>query len=262
MTPDPNPDTTPPRDDPPPVLYHYTTWKGLIGILTSKEIWASHHAALNDREETTYARNLLREYARGLGGTPGLQILKRIKGKASKHVMVASFSEENDLLSQWRAYGDRGCGVSVGFRSEELRRLRAKADKESISSPDLRRVVYAPGEQIALLRQTLPKLTEFADLALRLKNPHFYEEREWRLVVTTRDASHFEVRESQFGLVAYLKLRIPGLSELIESITMGPGCHDHHHELTPGIKTLLAKHARKAPSPRRFFSQAPLKGGV
>jgi hypothetical protein len=38
-------------DSPPPILYHYTSQDGLLGILDSKSIWASKVQYLNDEQE-------------------------------------------------------------------------------------------------------------------------------------------------------------------------------------------------------------------
>jgi hypothetical protein len=44
-----------------PELYHYTTWAGLKGILTSQCLWATHYRALNDTSEVIHLKeNLLR----------------------------------------------------------------------------------------------------------------------------------------------------------------------------------------------------------
>lgn len=59
---------------PPPVLYHYTNQKGLLGILDSKEIWASHTQYLNDANEFRYAIKLVRkELERMIKAAKGLQ---------------------------------------------------------------------------------------------------------------------------------------------------------------------------------------------
>lgn len=39
-------------------LYHYTSLTGMIGIITSKAIWATDCSFLNDRSEFDYARTL------------------------------------------------------------------------------------------------------------------------------------------------------------------------------------------------------------
>jgi hypothetical protein len=46
---------------PPPVLYHYTTQQGILGIIRDKEIWASHTQYLNDVREFRHALDVREE---------------------------------------------------------------------------------------------------------------------------------------------------------------------------------------------------------
>lgn len=39
-------------------LYHYTTQKGIIGILGSKQLWATSILFMNDAKELLYALNI------------------------------------------------------------------------------------------------------------------------------------------------------------------------------------------------------------
>jgi hypothetical protein len=47
----------------PAVLYHYTSMDGLVGIVTNKQIWASHVPYLNDRTEQEHIWSLILEKA-------------------------------------------------------------------------------------------------------------------------------------------------------------------------------------------------------
>jgi hypothetical protein len=48
-------------------LYHYTTRRGILGIVGAKEIWVTHTQYLNDRREFLHAIDLTRaEITRGL----------------------------------------------------------------------------------------------------------------------------------------------------------------------------------------------------
>ena len=40
-------------------LYHYTNWDGLLGILNTKRLWATHYRFLNDSSEFTLFRDEL-----------------------------------------------------------------------------------------------------------------------------------------------------------------------------------------------------------
>ncbi|MFA4830044.1 MAG: DUF2971 domain-containing protein [Thermodesulfovibrionales bacterium] len=47
------------QEAPPPALHHYTSQKGLIGMIESRKMWASNIFYLNDATEYTYASDLI-----------------------------------------------------------------------------------------------------------------------------------------------------------------------------------------------------------
>jgi hypothetical protein len=145
-------------DDPaPPFLFHYTSPKGLIGIVTSRTLWASSADCLNDSSEPKYAIGLLKECFDEIVSTlPADSIAARAfkdywawfqktLEKEGPHVYVFCLSEHDDLLSQWRGYGGQCGGYAVGFSSTKLLEyLRAKG--RSLGRY-LMRVVYGDTDQ-------------------------------------------------------------------------------------------------------------------
>lgn len=119
----------------PSTLWHYTSFRGLQGIVSSASIWATEHRFLNDREEFLHAKRLAEELVdeepEFIGNRyPARDILRKSVGAAlnSGHlheerlrVMVASLAEEGDQLSQWRGYADDSRGVSIGLDMRHLR---------------------------------------------------------------------------------------------------------------------------------------------
>ena len=110
--------------DPPPILYHYTTQQGLLGIINDKEIWATHTQYLNDVREFHQATELMRkELWSMLNESPVpenaaiLRHMQRALGKAieTANVCVCSFSGKGDSLSQWKSYGGGTSGFAIGF---------------------------------------------------------------------------------------------------------------------------------------------------
>src|SRR5262245_5237555 len=108
---------------PPEVLYHYTTWKGAEGILTSQTFRATAHDCTNDKAELVSADAIimevstdLRNSVRGaaaaalglfLQGYPKLQVTQL------KTLYLACFSIAQDDKEQWQKYGDNGGGVCL-----------------------------------------------------------------------------------------------------------------------------------------------------
>src|SRR6266404_2318800 len=107
-------------------LYHYTTQSGLLGIIGSRKMWVTHTQYLNDRREFLHAVDLVRDELGNRLKTSSasvtrhqlLQMEEMLQSSPqSINVCVCSFSEEPDLLSQWRAYGGPA-GFAIGFPGE------------------------------------------------------------------------------------------------------------------------------------------------
>jgi hypothetical protein len=116
--------------NPPRILYHYTTQSGLLGIIQSSEIWATHTQYLNDEKEYRHATELvasiITQRVPEAGGTDKAvlnDMLSGIQGIESMNVCVCSFSEERDSLSQWRAYGGSSSGYAIGFNADHLAQM-------------------------------------------------------------------------------------------------------------------------------------------
>jgi len=117
-------------------LYHYTDQKGLLGILETECLWATHHRFLNDSSEREGALDFFMainrmasseqhassRYWNGL--RQSLDLLLQ-----SVDPYFVSFSNETgdpqlsgDRLSQWRGYALNRQGFSLGFRADYMKR--------------------------------------------------------------------------------------------------------------------------------------------
>jgi len=121
---------------PPEIIFHYTTQKGILGIIENKEMWATQIHFLNDTNEIYLTFRLLdQELEKQIGKIqiPEIRnLLKKIKGYLQlidqKHICISSFCREGDLLSQWRGYGNQGKGYALGFDLKALTKI-AKNEK-------------------------------------------------------------------------------------------------------------------------------------
>jgi hypothetical protein len=240
---------------PPPILYHYTNQHGLLGILDSKEIWASHTQYLNDANEFRHAIKLVRkELERMIKVTKGLQraLLKEMLEAVFErleaiNVCVCSVSENGDLLSQWRAYGGVTGGFSIGFHGAFL---KAASTRENFW---LVPCVYDADVQMQLVRlllgDVLDELTKRGPYdetkmpnprggnliaylnryAPILKHKSFEEEREWRIISRPLACSfeRFGYRAGSSMLIPYFRvpLVIGDESLQIEQMFIGPTPH-------------------------------------
>ena len=103
-----------------PFLFHYTTQEGLLGIIDTKSLWMTSVRHLSDSTEFAYTVELVRENLnrklraeRGPFNNYYGAILGKLDVLKDMTLFVGSFSEEGDLLSQWRAYTSNG----IGFRT-------------------------------------------------------------------------------------------------------------------------------------------------
>jgi len=138
-----------------PLLFHYTTAAGLLGILETHQLWATHIGYLNDAEERTLffderlpyiirpsiARALadlqsddeIKAAIAGMGGMEAAisKTVDQFAANIKDHTFqfgtpfVTSFcpptekDRDNGLLSQWRGYGGDG-GYAVVFDTRAL----------------------------------------------------------------------------------------------------------------------------------------------
>jgi hypothetical protein len=118
-------------------LYHYTDTAGLLGILRSGNVWATHSKYLNDASEFQFAVGLLQEVVLEAAADAEADSWKDLcrdavfdsefsdsAGSAplddDTQFFVACFSEEKDRLSQWRGYGKSIGGYALGFPFDHL----------------------------------------------------------------------------------------------------------------------------------------------
>ncbi len=132
------------------LLYHYTSLKGLCGILNSRKLWASHARCLNDTSEIDYPHNLLTRVLAHLNAERRPELVERFLAELAvrtEHlptVYVASFTKRGDRLSQWDRYAPEG--YSLGFQTFLP------------SSVLLLKVEYNPERQEAWLEERIGRL--------------------------------------------------------------------------------------------------------
>ncbi|RYU59696.1 DUF2971 domain-containing protein [Methylolobus aquaticus] len=198
----------------PEILYHYTSYAGLHGILKSHSIWATDCEYLNDPSEGHVAISLIESYIDSIKGVSShcQCLLKSIRDRLEHYkpdaapfsYFIACFCTSGDLLSQWRAYGASASGYALGFSAEDF---------GGYGRMDVRRIIYDGETQGALIKgaidgacdaldmtikHTLPDqqdpqdiITQFSNFLsdhlhqfmLTFKHRSFAEENEWRIVI-------------------------------------------------------------------------------
>jgi Protein of unknown function (DUF2971) len=212
------------------ILYHYTTATGLNGIIRSKSVWASDYRFLNDATEFRYALGVFEQIFASMTSRAAvfssdvIDLIGRFRQATDEFsVFIAAFSKEPDLLSQWRGYND-GKGYAIGVNGDWLNQ---NADEQGFR---LIPVLYDGGEQrrvvqekLSLLETMLKERRENQSIfdtvsnwwkhmlftIAALKNEHFKEEQEYR-VVRAGDDWPIDVmtRPSPRGLVPYVAVKL------------------------------------------------------
>jgi hypothetical protein len=234
---------------------HYTSPGGLLGIIRDEFLWATNIKFLNDQHEFQHALDLIKkildETPPRAGGVSFQTLFQVFRNDVSKElgfidphkaesVFTISFSEEIDLLSQWRGYCPGNNGYCIVFDLEKV--YKHMSDK--LSSCHFMKCVYDDTEKNTKLKELLNsrwlEYTKLRDakprkavidgfareltlLASYFKHPSFKEEQEHRIVVIDQDDAlrkQIEFREGRSSLVPYLKLAAP--REFIRKIVVGP----------------------------------------
>ncbi|MEW8436923.1 MAG: DUF2971 domain-containing protein [Candidatus Thiodiazotropha taylori] len=240
-------------------LFHYTTLQGLTGIVESSKLWATNVFYLNDASEVKHAASLLK-----------LAIDKKLQSKndnkelltqlsswlTSSHIerhqfFVSSFTEQSNLLSQWRGYSKLGQGVSIGLSHELMiyacaeqdftivKCIYEKEEKENIIREFLNRVLreaqeMGPNKNTSQRHpsQSYYDIFEmfeaaFLEIASSLKHPSFKEEEEWRFIsplITDLTDSRIKYRVANSTLIPYMEFHLPKEADhlLFHEVVIGP----------------------------------------
>ena len=223
-------------------IFHYTSNSVFLKICATKSLRLTHYKCLNDFKEGETEVKELQEFAQKSSKTK-----KRTDDGLQSDAYVMCFSEKPDMLSQWRAYGDGGHGVCIGFN---LKKLRAALKLQSYLF--ISRIQYdgEPHAAFATVLAGLKKVSQaqanrtaksgeinFFHTAIKIplfhKAPEFSEEREWRIVArgdrktALSETTLLEnIAEVFFDRGAYvvpaLDIHLPAFIQAIETIVVGP----------------------------------------
>ncbi|UPJ39776.1 DUF2971 domain-containing protein [Bradyrhizobium sp. 40] len=242
----------------PTLIYHYCDANALLGILQNRQVWATDTNYLNDADElASLFKNVVGHLAakRTKGSEFLIEQFQKISATAATFrrgliglgVYVACFSEDGDVLSQWRAYAADGMGFAIGFDPSRFRVL--KEDREA--SP--KRMIYGGSVEERIVTKYFSdfasalapfanrlqtfgwpemsfdswlqlRISEFLhEVAFECKHPAFHEEQEWRIIALQGEVRY---RASANRLVPYRVLDMTSAQNEklmpIEEIVIGP----------------------------------------
>jgi len=281
-------------DIPREILYHYTTFSGLLGIVGSRALWASDIRYMNDSAELKHTADLIaREISRRIAaGHPNPNLLNQFLDWVSHRItnghllFGASFRSNGNLLSQWRGYSRLGKGVSLGFNPAYILKC-AQAQSFQIGKclydPDeQRRLIVGVVDAVEALAEQRPEVPDSDNpcsslpyhaafqriegdllrIAAVLKHPSFEEEAEWRIVspaITDYLNAPVLFREGASMLVPYVEFKFQpenGRPIALEHVFLGP---------TPNINismnslNMLLRKNRVTPARGADYCQIPFR---
>lgn len=222
----------------PNIIYHYTSLNGLIGIIESQSLFASNLYYLNDRKEYQHGIEIILDTIKDLknekSNSPVLsEVEKNIELIKQSERYVTCFSSDGDLLSQWRAYGNNGGGISIGFNRENIEDgFFSQFIHSNMILYDEADQKYSIRKQIELILTYFEEKMDFFDwgnfdsdfLIAKViidflektisiyKHPSFQDEKEYRLeyeldgYINKQDAEELNFRTSNNLIVPYIRL--------------------------------------------------------
>ena len=223
---------------PPSLVFHYTSASGVIGILDSKEMWATNVSFLNDANELVEAANVAKNIIENMINRGGyldqeltlLHAMKKIAGSAPRRYYVCSFSEVGDSLLHWRAYCPTLGGYAIGFPAKHLSKLATEQgwyfvkcvydnnEKYRIISEIIDSFIHdfrKQGSQPVVGNEQVKHLSwqfaqYLAQIGATIKHGAFSSEAEWRIIsprIHDEDA-RIGFRSRLAGIVPYCRFAL------------------------------------------------------
>lgn len=238
------------------ILYHYTDFHALDGILRSSELRVNNILNMNDAAEMRlFMRGLCRavcqklekQQATAQAAAVKALFYQELKKEFTYSAYAACFSRYRDDAAQWERYGGRGRGVCIAFYGDLLQQLTGGAVslqtvfyQDDMTEHALVDVFcqLALSQGSSALTNDIPQVNQALSTAwicsAAFKHPSFACENEVRLVVSPFEEEYFGVQpgyhvtpdriKKYYPLDLQQMCRRAGFSpeELVAEIIIGP----------------------------------------
>lgn len=269
------------------MLYHYTDYGALNGILKNKEIWLNNLLNMNDLAEMSYFFKDLRDYVitslKNMGlDSKVMQVDKvftsEMRSEFQHSAYAACFTRYRDDASQWERYGKGGLGVCLAFREDLLGMMAHGA----VSVQEVYYHTDISKHPLANLALNIAKGTDsfsidnpvVSDLmndiwmqSVAYKHPSFASENEVRLVFYPFMSDDFKITPEYYVSSTHIKKYYPfnlkamcerndiDIKDLITEIIIGPSSTQSISILQDYLADLglsyLSDHVKKSECPLR-----------
>lgn len=214
------------------IIYHYTTFEGLEGILKTRSLWLSHNSSLNDYSEGKYwVGKLIRLAQKTNLGQKIYADLESVKeglevGIEDTGTCIVSFCLQGNLLSQWRAYANDGHGIALGIDIEKLKHV-SKSNKYYLGS-----CVYTDQAQLQKFQrmssifnpsgaiQYDSTLVKMIVSSFFCKHEGFEAEEEYRIFTVPK--INLDYRKISSRIIPYHKMSLGANYSWLKEIIVGP----------------------------------------
>ena len=234
------------------ILYHYTDFQAVDGILRCAQLRVNNVLRMNDSAEMRHFMNrLCTAVTERLEGDGSREQAVQVRAlfweelKKEYSAFAACFSFHRDDAAQWERYGNRGRGVCIAFRRDHLQRL-AKGGlslqqvfyQDNMAGHPMVEVFCRLAREGAELSRENPEvkraMREAWACSVSFKHPSFSSEYETRLVVSPFEKEDLPVQPCYHVTKERIKKYYPldlqgmcreigiGLEDLITEIIIGP----------------------------------------
>lgn len=250
------------------MIYHYTSLDNFLKIIESKQLYLFNAFNMNDNLEVNWINHLIDEEFKKFQEPELFTKTIELYNLNNTTPYLCCFSYDGDLLSQWRAYADDGCGIAIGFDETKLdvgRRIPVTGVTSDLSTglfdciydeDAQKNLVYKTIESQIISRNAYNNDNELSAInlssslrmfSLVMKNPAFLEEKEVRLIHLPLIMVHTKTHEIKMagnlsslcfmktknGISSYFKYSLENIfnDKLIPEIILGPKCNINMSDL-------------------------------
>lgn len=225
------------------ILYHYTDFQALDGILRKSELRVNNILNMNDASEMRlFMGGLSKAVCRTLedrgqyreAESVDLLFRDELKKEFAYSAYAACFSRWRDDAAQWERYGHRGRGVCIAFYGDLLEKLTGGAVslqtvfyQEDMTGHELVKVFTDLAREHRRLSSDIPEVQQALNEAwvcsAAFKHPSFSCENEVRMVVSPFDQEYFSVKPQYHVSPDRIKKYYPlNLSHMCQRVGLQP----------------------------------------
>lgn len=224
-------------------IYHYTDARGLLGTIEGNCLWSTSGHYQNDSREIFHGQGVFASISRELAeavSNPYQKSLLTTLAERMEHEKIVTpyltcFARQPDQLSQWRGYGARGSGYSIGFDvmnfcsrlngiGYPLDVVYVAADQKGIAKAVLTAYWdYVVAKEERWIRSYQKELEAYlysvaSVFAASFKDEGFSEEGEFRYVVLNQEdrMENLSFRERNGLVIPYQRLQMVKETKLVQ----------------------------------------------